>query len=100
MPDKENFDGTVSMEAFFKKLKLIMNKMINRFRISICSNLHNYLTKIVMLLSMLLPLMALSQKTITGKVFDASNNKPLVPAFIIPRGSSSGISTDHNGNFT
>ena len=74
--------------------------MIYRFRISKFSTLHNYLTKIVTLLSMLLPLMALSQKTITGKVFDASNNRPLATAFIIPKGSSSGTSTDADGNFT
>ena len=73
--------------------------MIYRSRIR-NSNLHNYITKLVMSLSMILPLIALSQKTITGKVFDAVNNKPLASAIIIVKGSASGLSTGDDGTFT
>ncbi len=59
----------------------------------------HYFNRIILAINMLLPLMALSQKTITGKVFDDTNNKPLLSAVIISKGSSSGISTDQNGNF-
>ncbi|MGE5108780.1 MAG: TonB-dependent receptor [Sphingobacteriales bacterium] len=44
--------------------------------------------------------MALSQRTITGKVFDAANNHPLVSASIIIRGSTTGIVTGNDGTFT
>jgi hypothetical protein len=34
--------------------------------------------QIIMLVGIIMPLIALSQKTITGKVFDATTNQPLV----------------------
>ena len=56
--------------------------------------------KIITLLSLLLPLSALAQKTITGKVFDATNNQPLPSASVTARGTNSGITTGTDGSFT
>ena len=56
--------------------------------------------KIITLLSFLLPLAALAQKTITGKVFDATNNQPLPSASVTARGTNSGITTGTDGSFT
>ena len=77
-----------------------MKKMNYRFGIIRYTKLSGYSIKHIMFLSMILPLIALSQKTIRGKVFDAADNRTLMSAFIIPKGSSSGISTDDNGNFS
>lgn len=57
------------------------------------------MTKFIMLSIMLLPLMVLSQKTITGKIFDAADNKPLASAIIITKGSAAGSLTGKDGTF-
>jgi len=57
------------------------------------------MTKFIMLSVMLLPLMVLSQKTITGKIFDAADNKPLASAIIIAKGSAAGSLTGKDGTF-
>lgn len=56
--------------------------------------------KLTMLLGILLPIMAISQKTITGKVYDAVDNHPLVAASVTAKGSSAGITTSSDGTFT
>ena len=48
---------------------------------------------------MLLPLSALTQKTINGKVFDVTNNKPLSSASVIANGNNAGIATNDDGTF-
>lgn len=54
---------------------------------------------ITMLLSMIMPLLVLSQKTITGKVFDAITNQPLAAASISARGNVGTISAN-DGSFS
>lgn len=56
--------------------------------------------KIIILLGFIMPLMGLSQRTITGKVFDAANNHPLVSASITTGESSTGVITGNDGTFT
>ncbi|MEP7142366.1 MAG: TonB-dependent receptor [Ferruginibacter sp.] len=56
--------------------------------------------KIILYFSILMPMMAFSQKTITGKVFDATNEHPLVSASIAAKGSSTGTATGNDGTFT
>jgi iron complex outermembrane receptor protein len=55
--------------------------------------------KITTLLTILMPFMALSQKIITGKVFDATNNRPLALASIVIHGNKTGATSDNEGNF-
>ncbi len=54
----------------------------------------------ILLFSVVLPMIALSQKTITGKVFDATNNKPLLSASIVTSGKEGGVVSNEDGNFT
>jgi iron complex outermembrane recepter protein len=61
---------------------------------------HHCNMKIFLPLVMLLPLMASSQKTITGKVFDVTNNKPLSSASVRVSGNHAGIATNDDGTFT
>ncbi|MBC7827900.1 MAG: TonB-dependent receptor plug domain-containing protein, partial [Chitinophagaceae bacterium] len=49
---------------------------------------------------MLFPFVALSQKTITGKVFDAANNKPLALASIVAKENKVGLATGDDGTFS
>ena len=77
-----------------------MKKTSYRFRNSKSPALHNCVIKIVMSLSMLLPLIALSQNAITGKVFDAVNNKPLVLATITAKPGNQTTVTGEDGFFT
>ena len=77
-----------------------MKTMSYRFRTNKNSTPHNYITKLIMSLSMLLPFMTIAQKTITGKVIDATNNKPLAAAFIVAKGSSTGFTTGSDGTFS
>lgn len=74
--------------------------MIYKFRINKCTNLRNYITKLVMFLSMILPLVALSQRTITGKIFDSTNSKPLAFATIIAKPGNQSTVTGDDGFFT
>jgi len=55
--------------------------------------------KLILLLGIALPLVSLCQKTITGKVFDASNNQPLAHASIVVKGSS-GVAASSEGRFS
>jgi iron complex outermembrane recepter protein len=56
--------------------------------------------KIVVLLGSILPLLALSQKIITGRVFDVVDNRPLAAASISMKGIAGGGSvTDNEGAF-
>lgn len=43
---------------------------------------------------------AIAQSTITGKVIDSDLNAPLPGANVIEKGTSNGVSTDFDGNFT
>ena len=54
---------------------------------------------ISMLLSILMPIMALSQKTITGKVFDETTNQPLAAASIVAKGNN-GVTSKSDGTFS
>ena len=56
--------------------------------------------QIIMLVGIIMPLIALSQKTITGKVFDATTNQPLVSASISAAGKNTGVITSSGGAFT
>jgi iron complex outermembrane receptor protein len=82
------------------KIVLKMKTMFYKFRINRVSNLRNYITTVVMSLIMILPFMAISQKTITGKVFDAANNKPLAAASIAAKGSTTILLTNAEGTFS
>ena len=55
---------------------------------------------IILLFSFMLPLIALSQKTFTGKVFDATNNKPLLSASVVANNKEGVIVTNADGSFT
>jgi iron complex outermembrane recepter protein len=50
-------------------------------------------------LVMLLCVQAFSQRTLTGKVFDAANNKPLASANVATNESKNVVLTDRDGNF-
>src|SRR6478735_2069279 len=54
----------------------------------------------ILYLGILLPFISFSQKTITGKVFDAATNQPLSAASIIVKGSNTGTTTSGEGTFT
>src|SRR6476469_9468424 len=56
--------------------------------------------KIIILLGIVMPLIALSQKTITGKVFDATTNQPLASASVSAGEKNTGVTTDSDGTFT
>ena len=56
--------------------------------------------KLFLLMVILMPIVALTQKTITGKVFDASNNQALPQASIIVKTGGSGASAGNEGRFT
>ena len=60
---------------------------------------NNYRRKALFLL-LFLPILAFAQETITGTVTNASNNEPLFGANILVKGSSTGTSTDFDGNFS
>ena len=55
--------------------------------------------QIIVLLSIIMPAMALSQGTITGKVFDAIDNHPLPSASITTKGSAGVTVTGNDGTF-
>ncbi len=54
----------------------------------------------ILLFSFMLPLISLSQKTITGKVFDATNNKPLLSASVVANEKEGVIVSNADGSFT
>jgi iron complex outermembrane recepter protein len=56
--------------------------------------------KAMFVFMMLAPMLASAQKTITGKVFDNTTNKPLPSASITPRGGKPGVLTNDDGMFT
>ena len=59
--------------------------------------------KIKQILSLALMVCTLSvaaQSTITGTIVDASQQAPLPGATIVEKGTSNGVSTDFDGNFT
>lgn len=56
--------------------------------------------KIFLLLSTIIPFVAICQKTITGKVYDASNNQPLAQASIVVKNGNAGTSANNDGKFT
>ena len=55
---------------------------------------------IIILFSIIAPLIALSQKTITGKVFDLTTNQPLASASVSADGKNTGVTTGSDGTFT
>jgi TonB-linked SusC/RagA family outer membrane protein len=56
--------------------------------------------RIVSLLFSLLPLFALSQTTVQGKVVNEKDGTPIESASILIKGKANGTKTDANGNFT
>ncbi|MEJ7588052.1 MAG: TonB-dependent receptor [Ferruginibacter sp.] len=54
--------------------------------------------RIIFLLGISMPFIAFSQKTITGKVFDATSNQPLASASIAA--GNTGVTTANDGTFT
>lgn len=56
--------------------------------------------KILLLLGIAIPLLTLSQKNITGKVYDASSNQPLVQASITVKGGKGGTASGADGSFS
>jgi iron complex outermembrane recepter protein len=56
--------------------------------------------KFITLLFTIAPFIVLSQRTITGKVFDATSNQPLAQASITVKGSGTGVATNSDGSFT
>jgi len=56
--------------------------------------------KIIILLGIIAPLVALSQKTITGKVFDATTNQPLASSSVSAGEKNTGVTTGNDGTFT
>ncbi len=56
--------------------------------------------KLILLFSMVSPVLGLSQKTITGKVFDAGTSQPLAAASVVARGSNTGVTTGSDGSFS
>ena len=55
--------------------------------------------KIIILLGIIAPLIALSQKTITGKVFDVTTSQPIASATVSAGGKNTGV-TGSDGTFT
>ncbi len=55
--------------------------------------------KIFLLLSTIMPFIAICQKTITGEVYDATNHQPLIQANIVVKASGKGIESDSDGKF-
>ena len=55
---------------------------------------------IIILLGIIAPFIALSQKTITGKVFDITTNQPLASASVSANGKNTGVTTGSDGTFT
>src|SRR6478672_2705829 len=68
--------------------------------LSIKKSIQKFMKKIIILLGIVMPLLALSQKTITGKVFDATTNQPLASASVSAGEKNTGVTTDSNGTFT
>jgi iron complex outermembrane receptor protein len=60
---------------------------------------NNYRRKALFLL-LFLPFLAFAQETITGTVTNASNNEPLFGANVLVKGTTTGTSTDFDGNFS
>jgi iron complex outermembrane recepter protein len=77
-----------------------MKKTIHSFLTANPSKHHNYGTIIIVLLCMILPLTALSQNTVTGKVFDAANNKNLPLATVIAKPGNESTVAGEDGMFT
>jgi iron complex outermembrane recepter protein len=73
-------------------------KIYNRRRINNVPYHRHYILKIILLFNMLLPFLAFSQKTITGKIFDVFNNQPLSAATIVAKASTT--VTGNDGTFT
>src|SRR6185436_2713875 len=55
--------------------------------------------KIIFFVTIVLPFATIAQKTITGKVFDASNNRPLPQANIVMKNGNGGTVTGTDGIF-
>ena len=56
--------------------------------------------RIFLFLSLVAPVIAISQQTITGSVYDALSNQPLAHASIADQHNNSGTSAGNDGKFT
>ena len=59
-----------------------------------------FLYKVMLLFMMLLPLQAFAQVTVTGTVTDSSNGESIIGATVKVKGSTSGVITDFDGNYS
>lgn len=55
--------------------------------------------KIIVLIGIILPFIAFSQRTITGKVFDQTNKQPLASASILTSENRTGVTSNNDGTF-
>lgn len=56
--------------------------------------------KIILLIGIFIPFVVTAQNTIKGKVFDVTNNRPLVQANVVVQQSNAGTVTDSDGKFS
>lgn len=56
--------------------------------------------KFTMLCLILFPILAMGQKTVTGKIFDADSGQPLLSASVTAKGTSKGVTTGAEGTFS
>ena len=56
--------------------------------------------KVMLLLLMLSPLHAFGQSKITGTVVDQTNGEPIIGATVKIKGTSTGVVTDIDGNYS
>ena len=60
-----------------------------------------YMKKIfIFCLSAVVSLAAFAQTSVSGTIIDAENNEPLIGVSIIEKGTSNGVITDFDGNFS
>lgn len=62
--------------------------------------MRKFSTRLISILFLLVPLMSLAQTSITGRVVNEKDGKPLEGATVMIKGKTGGTKTDANGNFT
>ncbi|MEO7766149.1 MAG: TonB-dependent receptor plug domain-containing protein, partial [Ferruginibacter sp.] len=55
--------------------------------------------KIILFVGIIMPLITMSQKKITGKVFDVTNGRRLAQASIVTKNANTGTTSDNDGKF-
>jgi iron complex outermembrane receptor protein len=77
-----------------------MKKKMYAFQTTKRSKQPGFVKTLFLAMTAMLSLNAFSQKVITGRVFDAANNQPLVAASVDDRGSKTVTVTDKDGKFS